>query len=353
MPATNATGIASSSPGQLSNRASSSSTRRSSCGSRPRRRPGAAPRRLLHERMRSRDDHRSRRRARRAAGARREARSRRQEASRAPRPELGDERVLDLLLRVAGRDPHADERLHFLRDGCVRLIEGRLAHRADELRLEVGGVGRRGRGARARQKQGRDHDDTCEPRHVDSASRSRTPARLAPPRRSPHPRTRRRRGRRGRSRTSRGTRSRRSRRACARAVVDEREREVEPVGEAPGVGAEVLGVETDHDDTVAHGGATPARGTAPRPCTGCTRRPRGSARRPSRGARTARARRPVERSSVKSGAVGRSPRFACFARSAAVVVPRATRRGGRRGARRGRWPRPGPRAGHATAIATC
>src|SRR5262249_28305307 len=49
------------------------------------------------------------------------------------RPELGDQRILDLLLAVAGRDACADDRLHALRDRGVRLVERRLADRADEL----------------------------------------------------------------------------------------------------------------------------------------------------------------------------------------------------------------------------
>ena len=64
--------------------------------------------------------------------------------SPAPAPEVGDERVLDLLLRVAGRDALADEELHALGDRRVRLVERRLADRADELGLEIRGARRIG-----------------------------------------------------------------------------------------------------------------------------------------------------------------------------------------------------------------
>ena len=54
-------------------------------------------------------------------------------------PELVDELRLDLALRVAGRDPGADVRLHPQRDRRVGGVERRLADRADELGLELGG----------------------------------------------------------------------------------------------------------------------------------------------------------------------------------------------------------------------
>jgi hypothetical protein len=57
------------------------------------------------------------------------------------RPELIDERGLDLALRVSGGDPLADERLHPQRDRRVGRVEGRVADRADELRFELGGGG--------------------------------------------------------------------------------------------------------------------------------------------------------------------------------------------------------------------
>ena len=66
-------------------------------------------------------------------------------------PELVDELGLDLRLGRARRDPLADDLLHPSRDRRVGLVERRLAGRADELRLEVGGTrGRRCRRGAAR-----------------------------------------------------------------------------------------------------------------------------------------------------------------------------------------------------------
>ena len=129
---------------QPSNRASSSSTRRSSSGSscvggRLGRRRSPTPRA---------DEEADRDRPADERGEREQPGEEPEPAFRRLRehlgPELGDERVLDLLLRVAGGDPHADERLHPLGDGSVRLVERRLADRAHELGLEIGGVRRRG-----------------------------------------------------------------------------------------------------------------------------------------------------------------------------------------------------------------
>src|SRR3954447_22304891 len=73
--------------------------------------------------------------------------------------ELRDERVLDLALRLPGRDLVRDEHLHVLGDGGVRLVERRAADRAHDLALELvlGGPAvarKRGRGYGERQ---RDH----------------------------------------------------------------------------------------------------------------------------------------------------------------------------------------------------
>ena len=124
---------------QPSNRASSSSTRRSRSGSSGRSGSGG-PRRRLHRRTSEDDgDHPCDERAeRKQPGEEPEAalRRRREHA----RAELGDQCVLDLLLGVPRGDPRADERLHPLGDRSIRLVERRLAHGADELGLEVGGV---------------------------------------------------------------------------------------------------------------------------------------------------------------------------------------------------------------------
>src|SRR5439155_26487255 len=51
--------------------------------------------------------------------------------------ELSHELVLDLALRVARSDPRADELLHLPRDRRIRLVERRVAGRADELALDL------------------------------------------------------------------------------------------------------------------------------------------------------------------------------------------------------------------------
>src|SRR5215217_8846771 len=48
-----------------------------------------------------------------------------------------DEPLLDLALRVAGDDPLRDQRLHLQGDRRVRLVERRVASRADQLALEL------------------------------------------------------------------------------------------------------------------------------------------------------------------------------------------------------------------------
>src|SRR4051794_25196578 len=53
------------------------------------------------------------------------------------RPELGDEVVVDLLLRPAGGELDADEGLHLLCERRARLVEGLVAGRADEPRLDL------------------------------------------------------------------------------------------------------------------------------------------------------------------------------------------------------------------------
>ena len=61
-----------------------------------------------------------------------------------PGPNCATSASLISCSRVAGRDAHADERLHPLGDRRVRLVERRLADRADELGLEIGRVRRLG-----------------------------------------------------------------------------------------------------------------------------------------------------------------------------------------------------------------
>ena len=81
------------------------------------------------------------------------------------RAELVDELRLDLRRAVTGRDPRANERLHPGGDRRARLVEGRLARRADDLGLEVGlarRVGGHGRaGERERYESGREEPDHC------------------------------------------------------------------------------------------------------------------------------------------------------------------------------------------------
>src|SRR5262249_35211434 len=54
------------------------------------------------------------------------------------RPELGDEVIVDLLLRPAGLELCADERLHLLGERRARLVERLVAGRADEPGLDGG-----------------------------------------------------------------------------------------------------------------------------------------------------------------------------------------------------------------------
>ena len=103
-----------------------------------------------------------------------------------PGAELGHKCVLDLLLRVARGDPLADERLHPLGDGRIRLVERGLADGADELRLEVGGVRGPGRlGADSESAEGDQRDE--ERSHVASARftaarrRARSSSAVMPP----------------------------------------------------------------------------------------------------------------------------------------------------------------------------
>ena len=72
-------------------------------------------------------------------------------------PELGDERVRDLLLAVPRGDALADERLHPLGDGSVRLVERRLAvgHTSSASSSAALGVGRRRPKTRAERGRGR------------------------------------------------------------------------------------------------------------------------------------------------------------------------------------------------------
>ena len=262
-----------------SNRASSSSTRRSSSGSSAgsRRSPGVAP--PAPGPRESADDD----------GADRE-RAERQQPGEEIEPALGrlgehggaelvDELGLDLRGAVTGRDLRADERLHPRRDRRVRLVERRLARRADDLRLEIGlprrspprpapasasaSAQRRPRAARvtARASASRDAlgvglpvalgvDASLDPL-TDESARAIDEERLRESRHAPLA----------------------ERRAVA--VVDDRVGEAVALREALRVQAEVLGID-------ARGRRGPATCTArrssgapaPRPCTGCTTTPR-------------------------------------------------------------------------------
>ena len=144
-----------------SNRASSSSSRRSTSGSRGGgSRGGSSRTRAERERLQphaSAADDDAPRRAIPASGSSHASQSKpcRGGHGQHASAELVDELRLDLALRVAGRDPHPDERLHPARDLGVRGVERRVADRADELGLELG-RGRpllaRPRGRRERQR---------------------------------------------------------------------------------------------------------------------------------------------------------------------------------------------------------
>src|SRR5206468_5051932 len=80
-------------------------------------------------------------------------------SSEDPRPEVGDERALDLRLRLAASDALTDLDANPLSRGRVRLVESRLADGAHHLALEAcqrgartiaGGRRRRGDGERKR-----------------------------------------------------------------------------------------------------------------------------------------------------------------------------------------------------------
>ena len=75
---------------------------------------------------------------RRSAAPRRAGRSRGSRASRARRAEFATISSRICCFAPALRDPPADLGLHLLRDRRVRLVEGLVADRADELRLEIG-----------------------------------------------------------------------------------------------------------------------------------------------------------------------------------------------------------------------
>ena len=207
-------------------------------------------------------------------------------------PELRDERVLDLLLRVAGGDADADERLHALGHGGVRLVERRLADGAHELGLEIGRV--RGRGGR-----GADGDAPSTAASASARLTSRAPGRS--PRAASGGRPRRRPRRRTSRRRALAVEDERLGKAghaiaverVARPVVHERECQLEA---DPRTSARPRGSPSHRGRRPRGRGrdcpATPARGTAPPPCTGCTTTPRRSARRPCRAATTAGGRRP-------------------------------------------------------------
>ena len=100
------------------------------------------------------------------------------------RAELVDELRLDLRRAVPGRDARANERLHACRDRRVRLVERRLARRADDLALEiglagpVGGEGRRHE--RRRERQGEREDERDPADHCGVPSASARPRRMRP-----------------------------------------------------------------------------------------------------------------------------------------------------------------------------
>ena len=86
--------------------------------------------------------------------------------------EVVDELRLDLRLRVAGRDPGADERPHAVGHRGRRLIQGRMARGADDLALDLGERRLRlaresGSGQREREKA----DGEATPHHGESAER--------------------------------------------------------------------------------------------------------------------------------------------------------------------------------------
>ena len=221
---------------------------------------------------------RRRRRAPRSGAATRGARSLRRAARRAPPSRT---RATSASLISCSESPAAMRtRMNVFirsRDGRVGLVERRLADRADELRLEVGGVRRRG-SKRTRAASDAEHDRERATRGsrlerlFDRASSSlgRTSSPSTPPLNAATTRP-------SRSITKRlreaGDAEASS--AVARPVVDEREGEPEPVGEPA---ARRRGSPSRRARRRRGRGrdcrATALRGTAPRPCTGCTTTPR-------------------------------------------------------------------------------
>ena len=257
---------------------------------------GGGPRRRLQDRIRNATTTApaSERAERQEPGEQPEAALRAARRGR-PSPNCGDECVLDLLLRVARRDAYSDERLHALRDRGIRLVEGRLADRADDLGLEI----RPRSEARSRRRprsrlQGRraarsvaSRITRARPAIADSSrARSSSPF-TAPANAGDHLPLAVDDERLGEARHAVAVDR------IARPVVHEREGELEAPCEATCVCAEVLRVEPDDDEaSVAVLLATPARGTAPPPCMARTTTPRRSARPPCRAATRAEAARP-------------------------------------------------------------